>query len=1117
LPTLERIRQFEKALVKLGAEPEILAERGEEIEEVAPPEEGIAADLHDLLTPPTGGAAAGPPAEEPAAEAPADEEPLDTLDLGAFGLEDEAAAEAPAEPAAPPAAEEGGDVGFDLPTEFFETGAAETATEGTAEAGTDEGFELPGGDLSPAEPEAGALDESLEAPQEPAVEPGADFELPADLDAETGTDFELPQEPGAEAGESFELPEEPLAEAGGDFELPAETGSEAGGDFELPREPGAEASTDFELPGEPAAEGGEDLGLPEGFELPEAGEEAEPGKGPAAEEPAEDFELPEGLFEDMEAGEPIETAPEAEGEEIAADQQPAAAARAGAESFDLPDLGAESAPDAAEEISFDEGAGEEPAGQADAAAQFELPDEEPAAGAAASAAEAGADEDFVLDQFALPGVDEAEEPSPAAPFAGPAAAPRGPAAGPGQAAEAYEGEGPRAEYTDDEFERIREALASLPLALRIAVEEAIGSRQVQGDAVRRLIDLLIDGGSAAEIARALSQATGAKVSAPRGVEKGTGIAFERERGSVGYLLRKSVLPALRVLVPLAGLLVGLWLATNETIFKPLQARREYNAAIAAIGQGQFAAAARSFEAATRTHAILKLMLETATAYRNAARFDSAGDIYERLIGNRTLLGRASNEVSSADQAWDRNTRKQMGLKPLDRRAVLPYAEMRTYETAEYPQAEALLKKYLADTANLGDYQALLALGDNYLEWASLEERRYDEAASTYRRAIKEQNPVNDEPILRMLRYYARTGKVEDVETIVLGFESKKKPAIDAQIYAEAAGLLIDARKYDLAHKALGRAYDTDPKVPETAFQYSRLFRWQDDAANEERALLMAIDQLTARKKLTTRQVRQEILARNALGELYNRKGEPLKAQARYDEAIKSLESALASRRVKPAPDLGRVYANSADVHYYNDRDLDAALKLYEKARGLGLADDDVAYKVGYIQYEKKEYARALDELHRVVQHKPDNPAALYSLANTLYLRGDYLAAQGYYNILIRQLEARRARIALLQPRENAQHRDLLELTMRTFNNLGVTEKKVSQDSRTGGRENRANFYLQRSIEFYDQLTRNPDSLVRTESRNLGFINSRTLMYPRAGTELEIYRELPKDLETTRLL
>jgi Tfp pilus assembly protein PilF len=212
------------------------------------------------------------------------------------------------------------------------------------------------------------------------------------------------------------------------------------------------------------------------------------------------------------------------------------------------------------------------------------------------------------------------------------------------------------------------------------------------------------------------------------------------------------------------------------------------------------------------------------------------------------------------------------------------------------------------------------------------------------------------------------------------------------------------------------------------------------------------------------------------------------------------------------------------VHYYHERNLASALTMFEKARQMGAASDDLGYKIGYIHYDNalaadaggasssSELQKALTELHRVAQSRRDNPSALDALANTLYLRGDHFAAQGYYSQLLRQLEARRQRLSQGSPQEDAGLRRLLELTMRTYNNLGVNEKKLSQDTRSANRESRALYYLSRSIEFHDQMMREPETMARSEARNLGFLNSRAIMYPQARIELEIYREIPLDLE-----
>ena len=63
MPRVEDIEQFASRLYEMGHEPEVLAEKGEALEPVPRPEEGLAADLAELFE--------GIPLEEPAA-APAE-------------------------------------------------------------------------------------------------------------------------------------------------------------------------------------------------------------------------------------------------------------------------------------------------------------------------------------------------------------------------------------------------------------------------------------------------------------------------------------------------------------------------------------------------------------------------------------------------------------------------------------------------------------------------------------------------------------------------------------------------------------------------------------------------------------------------------------------------------------------------------------------------------------------------------------------------------------------------------------------------------------------------------------------------------------------------------------
>ena len=52
MPTLDEIKQLNEILVSLGSEPEILARKSEEIEDIPPPEQELSDDLKELLDTP---------------------------------------------------------------------------------------------------------------------------------------------------------------------------------------------------------------------------------------------------------------------------------------------------------------------------------------------------------------------------------------------------------------------------------------------------------------------------------------------------------------------------------------------------------------------------------------------------------------------------------------------------------------------------------------------------------------------------------------------------------------------------------------------------------------------------------------------------------------------------------------------------------------------------------------------------------------------------------------------------------------------------------------------------------------------------------------------------------
>jgi TolA-binding protein len=732
-------------------------------------------------------------------------------------------------------------------------------------------------------------------------------------------------------------------------------------------------------------------------------------------------------------------------------------------------------------------------------ADLSLPEDGTEAPSFEAAEEPAGEEDFVIDEFALPGTETLEEEEAAAATGPPEAAfeEEAPDFGPIPETPPLVEEGPEAEYTEREFAAIQRALAGLPLNLRIAIEQQIGSGGLSGEPLRRLLDGLIRGQSAAVIASALESATGISISVPKRFEKSTGLAFQRHRRSLGFFFSHTVGPLLRVGVVIAAVVVLLILGVNRFILDPIAAIRFYRRGLEHIIAEEYDEAAEDFQQGKDTHPIRRWYMTHAEAYREKTQWKPAERTYKDYF---TDFGRE---------------------KP----AVLAYANMLTYDVRDYVEADSLLTEFRElEEANHFDYETLLALGDNYIEWAEEEsdpqkvDARYDGAGDAYTRAIRVQGD-KDEPWFRLLRYHIRKGNDGEVNAIKSRFDAARRVDVDPRVYSELAGFLIDQGELAEVREVLEASLRADADLPEIYFQFARYFERVLDPDNEARALDLAIEKAQNKESsgsLTRREKRQLILTHARKGDILAENQEHVKADEEYAEAIRRMELSVNAQELKITPDFGAIYARRADIHYYTSGRLDFALDLYQKAQENSYSGTNLNYKIGNIHYQSQRYQDALLAFHTVNQELKNNTGALLALANTLYERSDFHAAQGFYSHLAKRLEAETARIPILRPDENPGHRDLLDVTMRVHNNLGVTVQKISESTRDPEKESQALVHLTRSLEYFDRVSRNPVDLVRGEARNLAYLNSRGIIYPQSDFVLQIYREIPKDLESIRV-
>jgi TolA-binding protein len=1060
MPRREDIERFAQVLNSLGDEPAIRAARSEKIEAVPPAEEEAPGGEAGEAAPVTGpGEGAG--TEEQAG--------LEDLLEGLSELPGETAepAETPprerrAAPAAKPAAEEvpgapGEPEGLDFSSLFAQEGGAQPIEEIAPSAGPGAGAEQP--------PVPGAEEEFSFPEGEP---PGLQSDL-AQMESVPEEAEAPPSEPGAaEAGPfedlgafSFEAPETAAPGEGGEPEAAAPAAEPSGGEsLELPDLEGLsfeEPTGAVEAPG-PAGRGAAEIeAAPTGVEAP-----------PREEAPAEGaFDLDTVTFPSEEAG---------------PGELPSIEPGAGEAPFEAP--AAEEPPGAEEPTIEIEGAGEEALGS--------------------------------LEEFALPesaqrfGVEQpVAKPAPVRPP--PRAAPRAQAPAPRELVGPGEEAAGEIELTPEQFARLKQTLESLPRNLKIVVQDLVGEGTATGANLRSLIDLLVAGATAQEIAALAGRITGRRIRIPPGYEKKTGAAFEAEQRTFAYALRQNILPLVRVLAItlVFGALFGY--LGYRYVYRPLAAIGAYRAGYSLIGVDEYALANDRFAAGVRIWPMKRWYFHYAEGFSAKRQYVLAEEKYEQLLA-------------------------EFGY---DKKALLDYASMESTKLADYEKADALLNRVLDTSAY--DYDALLAAGDNDIEWAASQPGRYEAGRLAYA-TLLDRYGVKDELLFRMLRYFIRTDNGREIERLRAYYSGRPSIRVDASVYAELGGYLLDHRMLDNVQEVLFRADKVDPTLYDVHYSLARYYRIVGRQQDEKSALDHVVDllKLTSSQALTRRRLSVEIDTHTRLGEWWYAQKGYIDAGNELRTAIGLIERNRGMNLLGKDRTFGRAYAAYGDLFYYIQGDLPAAEVQYQKAIDNLYTTPSLTYKVGVIQYERGDYKSAVTTFTMTESataypsgdetELPATPAdaataaataagqppqnLLYALGNGFYKRGDYFAAQGSYLRLLSRLESRRATIGTLLPDSRPGDRTLLETIARVDNNLGVTMLRLGQRTGDQTKRSRALVYLTASTEIADSLARNLSSTQRSENRSIASLNMLGILHPTAEFEPQIDEQLPRDLSAT---
>jgi len=654
--------------------------------------------------------------------------------------------------------------------------------------------------------------------------------------------------------------------------------------------------------------------------------------------------------------------------------------------------------------------------------------------------------------------------------------------------------------SDEEFDRFKKTLSDLPLNLRRAIEEVIGGNKASDEDQIKLIRYLLAGENLSTIASFTGRLLGRPLKVPKGYEKRTGLAYEAEKETLAYVLREKILPIVRLTLVSAFATAVLFYGAYLYIYRPLYARSLFRQGYALIEADRYREGNGYFDRAYRIWGDKEWYFRYADLFVKKKQYALAQAKYEELLAQYADYIHPRTEI--------RTERKKDSYFE---RGVLAYGDLESRVLENYEKAEKILKKLLQ--VDLYHWNGLLSLGDNYIRWAEVDPQKYQDARKTFGTLLQRYGD-KDTILFRFLELFILTDEFEEVNRLKEYFEKKEKLEIDVGRYAMLGGYLIDKGKMEDENILLRRAMKGDPQVADVHYQFARLFRATGKARDERIALdrtFSLYQEKETREGLTRKEVWKLIDTYRRDGEYRLTRREVLDAERSFQEGIRRYEDALKTGLLKANPTLGLLYVGLGNLYYYEGMKFQEALAQYTKAEASFIHDPEVSYRKGYIQYSFGNYEQAIFEFLKTESKYPEDRNVLFALATALYQRNDYAAASGYYRYLGEKLTSDRSKVRFLEPHIKPEDRALVLNLMKTYNNLGVTLKRLGDRTRKPDLTSEALVYLTDAIELHENYSRDRETKVRGETKNLAYLNMRKILNPALPYDLQIYSSIPLDL------
>ena len=652
--------------------------------------------------------------------------------------------------------------------------------------------------------------------------------------------------------------------------------------------------------------------------------------------------------------------------------------------------------------------------------------------------------------------------------------------------------------SDEQYAKFIKNLSSYPLNVRIAVEELVVKNEFTDEAEFEIIKKVLKKVSARQLAAELEKMLDISIPVPRDFERRTAEEYEAYKQSFQYQLKNKIIPG--AIVSVAAVIVCLFLFefAKNFIYKPARASMLYKQGYALLESEDFPQSETKFNEATKYSLQRKWFFNYARGYRNHKQYIRAEQMYKNIL-------------------YCFNHDKTGGLE---------YAAMELNDLANYEKVENILLRQVLDF-HVNDQDGILLLGDNYLEWATEKDSsKFDDARRCYSDLIQLYGNNSSKMDLfssRMMRYFIRTDNLLEVLTLKERFYPRKK-SLSAEDWTDLSGYLLEKlygplapadeylrSKIEDVKDMLVTAVKADSSNPVAHYNIAKYYINTNNSFYAKSSLNNAINAFEKTESHKRKDIYRFIDSYRLLGEEYTQEADYLKAMESYTSGISLFTNENIGRGLEGNSDIGKLYSDYGDIEYFVAGNMDGALESYQDAIDNDYDRGEIRYKIGFIQYGKKNYSDAIGSFMKASEDFSDDPNLLLAMGNTLSLKNDNYVAQSYYQRLLNQLNAEKEQKGILFPQVRKDEAEVVDKFLKVSNNLGVTLYRLARRTGNSAMNAQAMVNFQNSLRAWDSMTRNQQSMTRLGGSNLAEQNIKYVIHPTPEYEPAIYTEIPGTL------